>query len=93
VFKFYRNPDLAPHLRTADGKVFSFKDKRQRRKILEYVYAGSDHINLDSIEAELVELMAIDPAQAERFFGNRIVAGAGAWLPRGLWESAHGLAS
>src|SRR5207237_3626424 len=69
VFKFYRNPDAAKHLRTADGHPFSFKDKRQRRKILEYVYSGALHVNLDSIEAELQELMASDPAQAERFFG------------------------
>lgn len=83
VFKFYRVPPTN----------LSFKDKRQRRKILEHVYAGADHINLDSIEAELQEILATDPAQAERFFGNRIVAGSGAWLPLGLWESAHGLAS
>ena len=85
IFKFYRNPDLV--LRGPDGKVLSFKDKRQRRKILEYVYAGSDHINLDSIEAECAELMQTDPAQAERFFGNRVVAGAGAWLPDGMWDA------
>lgn len=87
VFIFYRNPDLAPHLRTTDGKPYSFRDKRQRRKILEHVYAGSDHVNLDSIEAELKEIMVKDPAQAERFFGNRIVAGLGTWLPDGLWAS------
>lgn len=32
--------------------------------------------------------METDPAQAERFFGNRKVArGKGAWLPPDLWES------
>ena len=85
VFKFWRNPDLV--LRRPDGKPLSFRDKRERRKILEYVYAGSDHVNLDSIEAECSELMHTDPAQAERFFGNRVVAGAGAWLPDGLWDA------
>jgi hypothetical protein len=76
IFKFYRQPP----------KQWSFHDKRERRKILAYVYEGSKHVNLDSIEAEAVELMATDPAQAERFFGNRLVQGHGAWLPDGLWD-------
>jgi hypothetical protein len=86
IFKFWRNPDLV--LRGRDGHPLSFREKRQRRKILEYVYAGSDHVNLDSIEAECAELLQTDPAQAERFFGNRVVAGQGAWLPDGLWDGA-----
>ena len=85
VFKFWRNPDL--ELRRPDGKPLSFRDKRERRAILEFVYSGSDHVNLDSIEAEAVELMYSDPAQAERFFGNRLVAGSGAWLPDGVWDA------
>lgn len=85
VFKFWRNPDL--ELRRPDGKPLSFRDKRERRRILEFVYSGSDHVNLDSIEAEAVELMHSDPAQAERFFGNRLVAGSGAWLPDGVWDA------
>ena len=44
--------------------------------------------NLASIEAEAGELSESDPAEAERFFGNRIVAGGGAWMPRGRWEGA-----
>jgi hypothetical protein len=78
IFKFYREPP----------KNLSFGDKRERRKILAHVYAGSEHVNLDSIDAEAVELMATDPAQAERFFGNRLVQGHGAWLPDGLWDDA-----
>lgn len=87
IFKFWRNPDLELH--RPDGKPLSFRDRRERRRILEYVYAGSDHVNLDSIEAEAVELMTTDPAQAERFFGNRLVAGSGAWLQEGVWEAAR----
>lgn len=87
VFRFYRNPDEA--LRTKSDHALSYLDKRHRRKIHEYVYEGSWWVNLDSIEAEAVELMEHDPAQAERFFGNRLVQGAGSWLPDGLWESAH----
>lgn len=78
VFKFYRIPP----------KGLSFKNKAERRQILRYVYEGSAHINLDSIDAEAVELMEHDAAQAERFYGNRLVQGSGAWLPDDLWESA-----
>jgi hypothetical protein len=78
VFKFYRVPP-------ADLR---FMDKRQRRKLFEFVYQGSDHVNLDSIEAECAELLEKDPGQAERFFGNRCVQGAGAWLTPELWEGA-----
>lgn len=78
VFKYWRNPDVG--LRRADGKSLSFKNARERRKILKYVYAGAEHIILDSIEAECAELMVTDPADAERFFGNRLVRGAGRFL-------------
>ena len=40
-------------------------------------------------EAEAEALMEKDPAQAERFFGNRMVQGGGAWLEDGLWESCY----
>lgn len=42
-----------------------------------------------SVEAEAEALMEKDPAQAERFFGNRMVQGGGAWLEDGLWESCY----
>jgi len=79
VFKLYREPPA--HL--------SYKNKRERRKIHQYVYAGSAHIDIDSIEAEAAELMETDPAEAERFYGNKLVRGLGSWLPDGLWEAAY----
>ena len=79
VFKWFRQPPAA----------LSWGNKRDRRKILRYVYAGSPWVNLDSVEAEALELAETDPAQAERFFGNRLVARAGSWLPAGLWESRY----
>ena len=78
IFKYWRNPDVA--LRRQDGKSLSFKNARERRRILKYVYEGAHHIILDSIEAECAELMVTDPADAERFFGNRLVRGAGRFL-------------
>ena len=89
IFRFYRNPDLNPDLRDKEGKPLAYSSKANRRKIHAYVYEGSDHINLDSIEAEAAEISLEDPAQAERFFGNRLVQGAGAWLPEGAWDGAY----
>lgn len=87
IFRFWRDPDKA--LKRKDGSPLSFKNARERRQILRHVYAGADHINIDSIDAEALELLETDPAQAERFFGNRLVRGSGTWLPPGLWESAY----
>lgn len=87
VFKFWRNPDLAANLRHSDGTLFKFTVARERRKILEYVYKGSDHVDLDSVEAEALELMEKDPGQAERFYGNRVVAGLGSWMDLDAWAA------
>lgn len=89
TFVFFRNPDLNPDLLGEDGRPISFLKKANRRKIFEYVYEGSWWVNIDSIEAETAKLLKSDPAQAERFFGNRLVQGQGAWLSEGLWASAY----
>jgi hypothetical protein len=78
VFKFHRPPPAN----------LSYRNKRQRRRIHEHVYAGSWWVDLDAIDGEAAELEEKDPGQAERFFGNRIVRGQGTWLPEGLWEQA-----
>lgn len=73
----------------------SFLDRRQRRKILEHNYAGVGHISVDAIMAECEELMQKNPQSAERFFGNRVVQTAGAWIDVAAWEAAwagHGVA-
>lgn len=66
--------------------TLSYRDKRERRRIHRYVYGGSPWVDLDAIEAEAAELLLKDPANAERFFGNRLVASLGSWMPDGLWE-------
>lgn len=68
----------------------SFGDKRERRRILRYVYAGCPWVDLDGIDAEASEIMLTDPANAQRFFGNMIVAGLGSWMPDGWWEATGG---
>lgn len=79
IFRLHR---LAP-------ATWSFTDKRERRKILKYVYAGSWWVDLDSIEAEASEIMLTDPGQAERFYGNRIVAGLGQWMDDLIWANTE----
>jgi hypothetical protein len=80
VFKFWRRP--ADHL--------SYRNKQERRQIHRFVYFGSPWVDLEAIEAEAAELALVDPAQAERFFGNRDVASQGSWLQDdalSAWES------
>lgn len=90
TFVFFRNPDLEPSLLDENGRPLSFLSKRNRRRIFEWVYEGSWWVNLDSIESEAAKLIKRgDPAQAERFFGNRLVQGLGAWLPEGVWAGAY----
>jgi hypothetical protein len=91
VFVFYRNPDLEPSLRDPKtGLPISFREKASRRKILEWVYEGSWWVNIDSIDDLATALINKgDPAQAERFFGNRLVSGGGTWLEPGEWAAAY----
>ena len=58
----------------------SFTNKAERRRILRFLYEGCDWIDIETINSEAEEILLIDPAQAERFYGNRIVAGLGTWL-------------
>lgn len=55
----------------------SWLNRRERRRILKHAYAGSPWVDIDRIEADCDRLAAKgDPGQAERFFGNRVVAGS-----------------
>ncbi|MCQ9367961.1 phage terminase family protein [Brevibacterium sp. 91QC2O2] len=63
-----------------------FKDPADRRKIFEFNYQFSPWVDLRSIEGYTKELLLTNPGEAERFYGNRIVAGNNAWMPRGAWE-------
>lgn len=69
----------------------SYRNKAERRRIHRHVYGDSlksrgGHIDLDSIEAEAADLLARDPAQAERFFGNGVVYGTGSWCDGEKWD-------
>lgn len=77
IFRFYEPPPAG----------LSYKDRRERRRIHAYNYAGSPHADIDGIEGEAAELMEKDPGQAERFYGNRIVAGLGTWMDGDKWDA------
>ena len=63
----------------------SVRNKRERRKVLRAVYGDSKWVSLDRIDAEIEELLPRDPAQAERFFLNRIVAEGDRAFDVGRW--------
>lgn len=77
IFKFYEPPP-------ADLK---YTVRAERRRIHTFNYKGSPHADLHGINAEAEDLMDDDPAQAERFYGNRIVYGAGSWLEGNAWDA------
>lgn len=78
IFKFHRPPP----------KHLKYERKADRRRIHAAVYAGARHIKLESIEAEAEELIEKgDLAQAERFFGNRMAAGAGKFMDAAKWKA------
>lgn len=77
VFRYYRKPP-------AD---LSYGNKRERHKIHLHVYADSPWVDPASIDAEAAELVETDPTQAERFYGNRLVQGLGAFLTEALWDA------
>lgn len=77
VFKFYEPPPVE----------LKYTVARDRAKIHAYNYAGSPHADLNGIEGESAEIAETDPAQAERFYGNRIVAGLGTWMDRDKWDA------
>lgn len=66
-----------------------YGNKADRRKIHRAVYSGSPWVNIDDIEGEAAELLATDPQQAERFYGNRLVYAKGSWLPEGRWKATE----
>lgn len=76
----FRHHPLAP-------QSLSYKNKAERRKIHRYVYDGCTWIDLDAIEAEAAELIETDLAQAERFFGNRVVTGSGKAFDVEKWDA------
>lgn len=77
IFRFHPLPD----------ENLDYSVKADRAKIHEHVYLGSDWVDLEAIEAEAAELVETDPGQAERFYGNRVVAGEAKAFDLAVYES------
>lgn len=77
IFRFYDPPP----------SNLDYGDEEQRHQIHLYNYRGSPHVEVEAIDAEAGELAERDPAQAERFFGNRITAGAGHAFDADTWNN------
>lgn len=67
-----------------------FKLKKDRAVIFRHNYLSSPWVDIRSIEAESAAMAEANAAEAERFFGNRIVPGSGTWMDLAKW-SARGL--
>jgi hypothetical protein len=73
-------------------RTLSYADKRERHRIHLAVYPddtrreNDGHLDLDSIEAEAADLAAKDMPQAQRFYGNILVAGAGHAVDPDVWD-------
>ncbi len=76
VFIFYQKPP--PEL--------DYTKSTDRRKIHEFVYSGSPWVDITTVEAEAKELLAKDPVQARRFFGNQLVQGLGTFLVEEVFD-------
>ena len=87
-----RQKDVYKHYFPPDPKL-NFKLKTDRKKIFAFNYQFSPWVDIRSIEAEAASVMEANPAEAERFFGNRIVAGSRSWLQPGQWESRKAVTS
>lgn len=79
IYRYYKKPP--PEL--------SYTNKRERHKIHVHVYADSPWVDPSAIDAEASELAETDPTQAERFFGNRLVQGLGAYVPAAILDETQ----
>lgn len=66
----------------------SVRNKRERRKAMRRAYGDSWWVDLDRIDTEIEALLTRDPAQAERFFLNRIHAGESVAFDTEAWANA-----
>jgi hypothetical protein len=65
----------------------NFKKKADRAKIFAFNYRAAPWVSLGAVEGEAAEMLETSPADAERFFGNRIVSGSGSWLEMPKWDA------
>ncbi|MBX7161690.1 MAG: hypothetical protein K1X95_15490 [Acidimicrobiia bacterium] len=88
------SPDILKDM-TSPRASLSIRNKRERVVMFREVYADSARpplgwVDLERIDAEAAELIQRDAAQAERFFGNRIVADEDAFIAPAAWDECAG---
>jgi hypothetical protein len=83
-----RTGDIFVYHREPPESLGDYKVKANRRKIHAYAYEDCGHVDLEGIEAEAAELVLEDARMAERFFGNRKVAGSAKFLTPEEWDAA-----
>lgn len=94
----YESKSSAVYIDDVEPGEGSVRNKRERRRMLKKVYADSAKgdrergiepwIDLDRIDAEIVDLLDRDPAQAERFFLNRKRAGEARAFDPEKWDAS-----
>ena len=67
-------------------KHLDFEKPSERMQIFRYNYQFSPWVDLRDIEKTAKDLMREHPAEAERFYGNRIVAGSAQWIKQTVWD-------
>lgn len=65
----------------------SVRNRRDRRRVMRHVYGDSHWVDLDRIDLEVEALLEHDPAQAERYFLNRIHAGESVAFDAAKWAA------
>lgn len=81
-----KRPDVLKHYFPPPTHL-DFALKGDRTEIFRWNYSSSPWVDIRSIEAESQSLAEANPAEAERFFGNRIVAGSGTWMDMSKWAA------
>lgn len=73
---------------TPPPSSLKWTNQADRRRILKYNYSDAPWVlmNLEGLEEDIKQAMRRDPAEAERFYGNRRVQGAGSWLAEEPWD-------
>ncbi|MFJ4287983.1 hypothetical protein ACIPY0_20260 [Paenarthrobacter nicotinovorans] len=73
-------------------KWLKWSNAADRRKILKFNYSDAPWVlmNLPALESDIAAAMRRDPAETERFYGNRRVQGSGSWLKELQWDSKAG---
>jgi len=69
-------------------KWLKWSNKADRKKILKFNYSDAPWVlmNLPALESDIEAAMRRDPAETERFYGNRRVQGSGHWLAELAWD-------